>query len=137
MIAGKEGDDRGSALVAALMRPETYPNRPPRVELRETHISRAFLAGEYVYKIKKPVRFSFVDASTLGRRLHLCEEEVRLNRRLAPDIYLGVVPILVGQGRPMSPGGRGSLRDGCQRSGAWRARGLPPFVRRSTMAPAQ
>jgi len=101
MIAGKEGDDRGSALVAALMRPETYPNRPPRVELRETHISRAFLAGEYVYKIKKPVRFSFVDASTLGRRLHLCEEEVRLNRRLAPDIYLGVVPIRMGQGRLM------------------------------------
>src|SRR5215467_8995230 len=94
MIAGKEGADRGSALIEALMRPESYPHRSPSVELRQTHISCAFLAGDYVYKIKKPVRFSFVDASTLSRRRYLCEEEVRLNRRLAPDVYLGVVPIV-------------------------------------------
>src|SRR5215469_15173409 len=99
MTPGKEVDDGRSALIEALMRPETYPNWPSSVELRETHISRAFLAGDYVYKIKKPVRFSFVDASTLERRRHLCEEEVRLNRRLAPDVYLDVVPIVVRQGR--------------------------------------
>jgi uncharacterized protein len=99
MAAVKDVDDGRSALLKALMRPDTYPNRPSGVELRETHISRAFLAGDYVYKIKKPVRFSFVDASTLERRRHLCEEEVRLNRRLAPDVYLGVVPIVVRQGR--------------------------------------
>lgn len=83
-----------AALIDAMRRPEMYPNRPPSVELRQTHISCAFLAGEYVYKIKKPVHFSFIDAATLARRHHLCLEEVRLNRRLAPDVYLGVVPIV-------------------------------------------
>lgn len=82
------------ALIDAMLRPETYPHRPRAVELRQTHISYAFLAGEFVYKIKKPVSFSFIDASTLARRHRLCLEEVRLNRRLAPDIYLGVVPIV-------------------------------------------
>src|SRR5215469_3207246 len=101
MTPGKEVDDGRSALIEALMRPETYPNWPSSVELRETHISRAFLAGDYVYKIKKPVRFSFVDASTLSRRRYLCEEEVRLNRRLAPDVYLGVVPIVRRENRLM------------------------------------
>jgi hypothetical protein len=52
-----------------------------------------FLAGDFVYKLKKPVRFAFVDMSRLAERLHFCEEEVRLNRRLSPDLYLGVVPI--------------------------------------------
>ena len=57
-----------------------------------------FLAGDYVYKIKKPVRFDFLDASTLARRRQLCLDEVRLNRRLAPDVYLGVVAILRREG---------------------------------------
>lgn len=61
------------------------------VEVMQTHISRVFLAGPDVYKVKKPVRFSFLDFSTLERRRHFCDEEVRLNRRLAPDVYLGVV----------------------------------------------
>jgi uncharacterized protein len=80
-------------MVAALMRPEIYPEHPGWVEMRQTHVSCAFLAGDYVYKIKKPVRFSFLDASTLDRRHQLCLDEVRLNRRLAPDVYLGTVPI--------------------------------------------
>ena len=62
------------------------------MQLIETHISWVLL-GEYVYKIKKPVKFSFLDFSTLEKRKHFCEEEVRLNRRLSPDVYLGVVPI--------------------------------------------
>src|SRR5262249_53562779 len=62
-------------------------------------ISYVFLAGPVVYKIKKPVRFSFLDYSTLDRRRHFCKEEVRLNRRLAPDVYLDVVPILENEGR--------------------------------------
>jgi aminoglycoside phosphotransferase family enzyme len=61
-----------------------------RVELCETHISWLFLAGESAFKLKKPVRFDFVDYSTAERRRQMCHEEVRLNRRLAPTIYLGV-----------------------------------------------
>jgi aminoglycoside phosphotransferase family enzyme/predicted kinase len=82
------------ATVGAMMRPEAYQDHPRSVELRQTHVSYVFLAGAYVYKIKKPVRFAFLDASTLARRHQLCFDEVRLNRRLAPDVYLGVVPIL-------------------------------------------
>jgi uncharacterized protein len=82
------------AIVAAMMRPEMYPDRPRSVEVRQTHVSCAFIAGDYVYKIKKPVRFAFLDASSLARRYQLCMDEVRLNRRLAPEVYLGVVPIL-------------------------------------------
>ena len=63
-----------------------------KFEIVETHISWVLL-GDFVYKIKKPVKFSFLDFSTLEKRKFLCEEEVRLNRRLAPDVYLGVVPV--------------------------------------------
>src|SRR5689334_8932717 len=60
------------------------------VEERETHISRVWLTDDRAYKLKKPVRLPFVDYSTLERRRAFCREEVRLNRRLAPDVYLGV-----------------------------------------------
>lgn len=80
-------------LARALLRPELYPHRPAAVELIQTHISYVFLAGGEVYKVKKPVRFAFLDFSTRERRLHFCNEEVRLNRRLAPDVYRGVVAI--------------------------------------------
>jgi len=70
-----------------------YPHAPATVELVQTHISYVLLAGTDVYKVKKPVRFSFLDFSTLERRHHFCQEEVRLNRRLAPDVYHGVVAI--------------------------------------------
>jgi aminoglycoside phosphotransferase family enzyme/predicted kinase len=63
------------------------------VEVRHTHISVVFLAGPYVYKIKKPVDLGFLDFSTLAKRHHFWDEEVRLNRRLAPHVYQGVVPI--------------------------------------------
>jgi hypothetical protein len=61
--------------------------------MRETHISWVILTGEYAYKIKKPVRLEFLDARALATRRALCEKELALNRRLAPDLYLGVVPI--------------------------------------------
>jgi aminoglycoside phosphotransferase family enzyme/predicted kinase len=80
-------------LLSAMQRPEFYPHRPPEVRLVQSHISYVFLAGEYVYKVKKPVRFSFLDFSSLPKRRHYCHEEVRLNRRLAGDTYLGVVAI--------------------------------------------
>jgi len=63
------------------------------VRVAETHISWVFLTGEYAYKVKKPVKFPFLDFSTLERRQRFCEEELRLNRRLAPQLYLAVVPI--------------------------------------------
>jgi len=80
-------------LIAALSRPDFYAHRPAAVTLVQTHISYVLLAGEHVYKIKKPVRFTFLDFSTLERRRHFCHEEVRLNRRLAPDVYLGVLAV--------------------------------------------
>jgi aminoglycoside phosphotransferase family enzyme/predicted kinase len=86
------------ALVAAMMRPEFYPEPPAVVEFRQTHISWVFLAGRTVYKVKKPVHFSFLDASRLERRRFFCREEVRLNSVLAPDVYQGVVPIISGAG---------------------------------------
>ncbi len=82
------------ALITGLCDPRAYPQRPPKVEVVQTHISCVFLAGDAVYKVKKPVRFSFLDFSTLERRRHFCDEEVRLNRRLAPAVYRGVVPIV-------------------------------------------
>jgi uncharacterized protein len=77
-----------------------YPAPVGRIELIETHISWVFLAGDFAYKIKKPVNLGFVDFSTLDRRRHFCEEELRLNRRLAPELYLDVLPIT---GSPAAP----------------------------------
>ena len=75
---------------AALARADTYPDHPRSVEIRETHISWVFLAGERVYKLKKPLVLDFLDYGSAERRREMCREEVRLNRRLAPDLYLGV-----------------------------------------------
>jgi aminoglycoside phosphotransferase family enzyme len=80
-------------LVAALREPAVYPHPVDRVELVETHISWVFLAGERVYKVKKPVDLGFLDFRTLRQRRHFSQEEVRLNRRLAPDTYLGVIEL--------------------------------------------
>jgi aminoglycoside phosphotransferase family enzyme/predicted kinase len=73
--------------------PAFYPDRPSRVELVESHISWVFLAGDRAYKLRKPVVFPFLDYGTAERRHAMCEEEIRLGRRLAPDLYLGVRPL--------------------------------------------
>lgn len=78
-----------------MLNPTFYPIPPTTVTHLETHISHVFLVGSLVYKIKKPVRLSFLDFSTVGRRRHYLEEELRLNRRLAPSVYLGVLPIML------------------------------------------
>src|SRR5271154_2338540 len=93
---GTEGrPNRGlPPLVEAMMRPEFYPDSPARVEFKQTHISWVFLARDFVYKVKKPVRFPFLDYSELARRYHYCREEVRLNARLSPRVYFGVCAIL-------------------------------------------
>jgi hypothetical protein len=80
-------------LLEAMFRPEFYPHRPEHIELIETHISYIFIAGDYVYKIKKAVNFDFLDFTTIERRKFYCNEELRLNRRLAPDVYLDVIEI--------------------------------------------
>jgi uncharacterized protein len=82
-----------AALIEAMQRPAFFPHQPPEVTLVQTHISYVFLAGSEVYKVKKGVRFPFLDFSTLERRRFFCREEVRLNQRLAPKTYLGVVAI--------------------------------------------
>ena len=82
----------------ALRDPNAYPQRPETVDMAETHISWVFLAGDFVYKVKKPVNFGFLDFTDLAKRRRFCEEEVRLNRRLAPDLYLGVVGITLENG---------------------------------------
>jgi aminoglycoside phosphotransferase family enzyme/predicted kinase len=80
-------------LIDCLSDPAAYPDPVGIVEVRHTHISAVFLAGDYVYKVKKPVNYGFIDFGTLAKRRHYCDEEVRLNRRLAPDVYIGVVPV--------------------------------------------
>jgi len=102
--------DSAAFLPAALQRPQCYPHPVHQVRLLETHISWVLLTGDYAYKIKKPVNLGFLDFSTLGMRGHYCEEELRLNRRLAPDLYLEVVTV---RGSPEAPhiGGEGPLLD--------------------------
>ncbi len=80
-------------LIAFLLNPESYPEKPQGIVYHETHISHVFVGGTMVYKVKKPVDFGFLDFTTLQRRRFDCAEEVRLNSRLAPGIYLGVAPI--------------------------------------------
>src|SRR5690242_2551230 len=87
--------------LAGLLRPEAYPHPVKGVEIVTTHISWVLLAGEYAYKIKRPVRYPFVDLTSLERRRSLCEEEVRLNRRFAPELYLDVCGVVARQGAAM------------------------------------
>jgi hypothetical protein len=96
--------------LAAMQRPESYTALHPvtgPVRCIETHISWVFLTGRYAYKVKKPLRLSFLDYSTQARRAELCHEELRLNRRHAPDLYVDVVPIAGTPGQP-AVGGAGT-----------------------------
>ena len=88
-----------SSIFAAMERPEFYPHPVSEIEKRETHISKVFLTGRYVYKIKKPVDLGFLDFTTLEKRRYYCHQEVTLNRRLAPDVYLDVIPITLQDNR--------------------------------------
>src|SRR5690606_22469208 len=80
-------------LLKALQNPALYNHPVSDFTLMETHISWVLLTGDFVYKIKKPVNFGFLDYSSLQQRAHYCAEELRLNQRLAPDLYLDVVAI--------------------------------------------
>ena len=98
------------AKVAFLSRPDSYRPAPAAVTCRETHMSWVFLAGDRVYKLKKPVRFPYLDFSTLARRERACRAELALNRRLAPQVYRDVVPLTQTRGR-LALGGAGMVAD--------------------------
>jgi len=95
-------------LQKVLLNPEIYPDHPRAIKFIETHISLLFLTGNYVYKVKKPVDFGFLDFTSLEKRKYFCEQEVTLNRRLSPNIYLGVVRITK-EGKQIMLGGKGEL----------------------------
>lgn len=93
-----------SGLVKSLLDPGAFSHPVESIEMIETHISWVILTGPFAYKIKKPVKLGFLDFRELSSRLFYCEEEVRLNRPWAPDIYLDVVPISVRAGQPLVGG---------------------------------
>lgn len=93
-----------NALLQELLKPYVYGHETHSIRLLETHCAWVILTGNYAYKIKKPVNFGFLDFSTLEKRKFYCEEELRLNRRFAPDIYLEVVTITGTPARPQLGG---------------------------------
>lgn len=97
------------SVVAALLEPGAYPERPATIEHRQTHISHLFLTPQHVYKVKKPVDFGFLDFSTFEQRRHFCYEELALNRRISPDVYLQVVKIRRGPGGRIAIDGPGDV----------------------------
>jgi aminoglycoside phosphotransferase family enzyme/predicted kinase len=99
------------AVIRAMLKPDFYPHPADNIELKQTHTSYVLLAGEFVYKVRKAVRFAFIDCSTAARRFALCQREFELNRRLSPDVYLAVVAIRETSGRIM-------LDDSGDRTGA-------------------
>jgi len=86
-----------ASIAKALLKPAAYPHGPREVELVQTQMSFIFLTGEYAYKIKKPVNLGYLDYTTLEKRHFFCHQELELNRRLCPDAYLSVVPIVKGK----------------------------------------
>lgn len=95
-------------IVEALMNPSVYDEEVDYVKLLQTHVSWVFLTGRFVYKIKKPVDYGFLDYTTLEKRKFFCMEEIRVNRRLCPELYLGVVPITK-SGEEIQVGGEGRV----------------------------
>lgn len=100
-----------SAKVRFLSSPAAYVPRPERVEARETHMSWLFLTGKTVFKLKKPVRYPFLDFTSLAARKWYCAAEVRLNRRLAGKVYRGVVALCCGPSGELAIGGPGEIVD--------------------------
>jgi uncharacterized protein len=97
--------------VCFLQRPDSYPERPKAIEVKESHMSWVFLTDAHAYKLKKPVRYSYLDYSTLAARAENCAAEVRLNRRFAPEVYLGVVPLNLDASGQLRLGGAGLTCD--------------------------
>lgn len=97
------------AFIGALLQPEPYDHPVGDIQLVQTHISWVILTGDYVYKFKKPVNFGFLDFSDLNKRRACCEQELLLNRRLCPDIYLGLVQVTVDLNANFQLNGNGNI----------------------------
>jgi len=97
--------------VALLRRPDAYPDAPTHVDAVETHMSWVFLTDLSAYKLKKPVRYDFLDFRSLEARRRSCHDEVRLNRRLAPKIYIAAVPLVLDDGGALHIAGEGETVD--------------------------
>ena len=102
-----ESVEREKALIESLSHGRAYTHPVADIRVLDTHISWVVLTGDLAYKIKKPIKLAFLDYSTLEKRRHYCERELELNRRWAPGLYLGVVPISGSFNEP-SVGGEGS-----------------------------
>lgn len=105
MIQDRAGDQK--PVIDFLAGPAAFPDQPRSVQLTETHMSYVFLAGDLVYKIKKPIRLEMIDFTTLEARRLNCERELALNQRLAPGVYLKVVPVVQQPGGGLALGGEG------------------------------
>lgn len=99
------------ARIAFLRQPRAYPEKPSHIETIETHMSWVFLTPRHAFKLKKPVRYDYLDFSTVAARHMNCEEERRLNQRLAPGVYLDVVPLVLDNEGGMRLGGQGEIID--------------------------
>lgn len=99
------------ARVAFLRQPRAYPEKPACIETIETHMSWVFLTPQHAFKLKKPVHYDYLDFSTVAARKMNCEAELRLNQRLAPNVYLDVIPLALDSYGEMRLGGQGEILD--------------------------
>ena len=97
------------SLIDDLQNCSAFPDDTTEISVVQTHISVVFIGDEFVYKIKKPVNFGFLDFSTLEKRKYFCHQEVKLNRRLAKDIYIGVLPVMFDGKRHFLGRGQGDV----------------------------
>ncbi len=110
-VSPADPDSLGPSVVEFLRQPNAYPDNTSSVELIETHISWVFLTDHFVYKLKKPVRFEFLDFSGVEQRQAACASELKLNRRLSPDVYIDVVPVTLNARECLQLGGAGRAID--------------------------
>jgi aminoglycoside phosphotransferase family enzyme len=137
-VSWKGGDSAAPDAIDFLSHASSYHEYPTGIERQETHTSWVFLTPHHVYKLKKQVRHGFVDFSTPLLRKQACEAEVRLNRRLAPEVYLGVLPIMRTRWGMLHLGGGGIPVDWVVKMRRLPAdRSLDTLIRSSRLAPVQ
>lgn len=110
-LTSHETEPDQEARIAFLRQPQTYPEKPARIETIETHMSWVFLTPQHAYKLKKPVRYDYLDFSTVAARKRNCHEELRLNQRLAPGVYFDAIPLALDRHGQMRLGGEGKIID--------------------------
>src|SRR5688572_28161817 len=111
VLSRSSSDFDHAAVVRCLQDPSVYPHHPGKVQVVETHISQVFLTDRFVYKLKKPVCFDFLDFTTVEKRERACREELRLNRRMTQGIYLDVLPVTQTASGDLRLGGSGRADD--------------------------